>query len=224
MMTMMELSQLSQTHWATMPMIWPELRRTAAGRTRCARVALRTVRVFIDRPGPHPPWSEGEEPFLPRGLEHSQGGPSPRCDRRAQPAARPYETESPARDADPLARGVHRDLAMQIRSSRPKLVLFTLGMVLVAARPSGATTFTVHGYQLGERIALTDGTRVWTAQLDVTLEGVASTLDPSFGSAGIPHQASYPSRTSADAASAPGSSSPGAGASVPTPDRIRPAG
>ena len=64
--------------------------------------------------------------------------------------------------------------AMENRPSRFKLVLFTLGLALIAASPSMATTFTVHGYQLGERIALTDGTRVWTAQLDVTLEGVAT--------------------------------------------------
>ncbi|MBK7948981.1 MAG: thioester domain-containing protein [Deltaproteobacteria bacterium] len=63
---------------------------------------------------------------------------------------------------------------METRPSRLKLALFTLGMALLAATPSMATTFTVHSYQLGERIALTDGTRVWTAQLDVTLEGVAS--------------------------------------------------
>lgn len=63
---------------------------------------------------------------------------------------------------------------METRPSRFKLALFTLGMALLASSPSMATTFTVHGYQIGERIALTDGTRVWTAQLDVSLEGVAS--------------------------------------------------
>lgn len=36
-----------------------------------------------------------------------------------------------------------------------------------------ATTFTVHGYDLGEQITLTGGQRVWTAELNVSLEGVA---------------------------------------------------
>ncbi|MFO0689924.1 MAG: thioester domain-containing protein [Myxococcota bacterium] len=63
---------------------------------------------------------------------------------------------------------------MESHTSRFKLILLTLGLAVLAASPSMATSFTVHGYQLGERIALTDGTRVWTAQLDVTLEGVAT--------------------------------------------------
>jgi hypothetical protein len=68
---------------------------------------------------------------------------------------------------------------METRPSRLKLVLFVSALALLAATPSMATlsaapgTFVVYGYQLGERISLADGNRVWTAQLDVSLGGVA---------------------------------------------------
>ncbi|MEZ4331189.1 MAG: hypothetical protein R3F35_05530 [Myxococcota bacterium] len=66
---------------------------------------------------------------------------------------------------------------MEKRTSRLSLVFFGMAMALLAATPSLATSFTVHGYTLGERISLTNGTRVWTAQLDVSLEGIASHVD-----------------------------------------------
>ncbi len=50
-----------------------------------------------------------------------------------------------------------------------------LGSLLLAATSffitstAAAVPFTVHGYDLGERIELTSGRRVWTAELDVTL-------------------------------------------------------
>ena len=46
-------------------------------------------------------------------------------------------------------------------------------MSLLGASPSLAIGFTVHGYDLGEKITLTGGQQVWTAELDVSLEGVA---------------------------------------------------
>jgi hypothetical protein len=49
----------------------------------------------------------------------------------------------------------------------------------LGATSAHATGFTVHSYQLGERITLTDGTRVMTAQLDVSVENIASHV-PSF--------------------------------------------
>ncbi len=44
---------------------------------------------------------------------------------------------------------------------------------LLCAGPAAATTFTVHGWELGEKIDLTDGRRVWTAILDVDIDGEA---------------------------------------------------
>lgn len=66
---------------------------------------------------------------------------------------------------------------MEKRTPRLSLTLFGMAMALLAASPSLATSFTVHSYSLGERIALSDGTRVWTAQLDVSLEGVANHVE-----------------------------------------------
>ena len=44
------------------------------------------------------------------------------------------------------------------------LSVLLLGALLCAG-PAAATTFTVHGWELGEKIDLTDGRRVWTAIL-----------------------------------------------------------
>ena len=54
-----------------------------------------------------------------------------------------------------------------------------MAAVLLGASSSLAAGFTVHSYELGEQIRLTNGTRVWTAQLDVSVENVASHV-PSF--------------------------------------------
>lgn len=56
---------------------------------------------------------------------------------------------------------------------RPGLVtlIAVAGSFLFFFAPSAsAASFTVHGYELGERIRLQDGGRVWTAELDVTLD------------------------------------------------------
>lgn len=50
---------------------------------------------------------------------------------------------------------------------------------LIGAGSAQAAAFSVHSYELGERITLTNGTRVWTAQLDVSVENLASHV-PSF--------------------------------------------
>lgn len=63
--------------------------------------------------------------------------------------------------------------------NRISFLLFTFAAVLLGASSSQAAGFTVHSYELGERITLTNGTRVWTAQLDVSVENVASHI-PSF--------------------------------------------
>ena len=57
--------------------------------------------------------------------------------------------------------------------------MFAMAAVLIGASSSQATGFTVHSYELGERIALTNGTRVWTAQLDVSVENLVGHV-PSF--------------------------------------------
>jgi hypothetical protein len=69
--------------------------------------------------------------------------------------------------------------AMEIRVSRLLSTFFILAAALSGASASQAAGFTVHSYELGERIALTNGTQVWTAQLDVSIEDVASHV-PSF--------------------------------------------
>lgn len=51
------------------------------------------------------------------------------------------------------------------------LAALIAGAFLLAA-PAAATTFTVHGYELGERITLESGRRVWTAQFDASLDDV----------------------------------------------------
>lgn len=49
------------------------------------------------------------------------------------------------------------------------LAALLLGAFFLSA-PAAATSFTVHGYELGERITLESGRRVWTAQFDVSLD------------------------------------------------------
>ncbi len=78
-----------------------------------------------------------------------------------------------------LACSVHHSETMEIRSSRLLSIFVVLAAALLGASASQATGFTVHSYELGERIALTNGTRVWTAMLDVSVEDVASHV-PSF--------------------------------------------
>lgn len=58
--------------------------------------------------------------------------------------------------------------------------IFSLVCLLSAAlfsfaAPAAAVSFTVHDYQLGEQIELTNGNHVWTAELDVTLGNKHST-------------------------------------------------
>ena len=62
---------------------------------------------------------------------------------------------------------------MEIRPIRLATAALVFATSLFAASSSLATSFTVHGYDLGENIALVGGQRVWTAELDVSLEGVA---------------------------------------------------
>lgn len=66
---------------------------------------------------------------------------------------------------------------MEKTFSRLSVIVFGMVVALLAATPSMALSFTVHGYTLGERISLTNGARVWTAKLDVSLETVASHVD-----------------------------------------------
>jgi hypothetical protein len=68
---------------------------------------------------------------------------------------------------------------MENRASRLLSAFFVLAAVLLGASSSQATGFTVHSYELGERIALTNGTRVHTAMLDVSVENLVSRV-PSF--------------------------------------------
>ncbi|MFK7898770.1 MAG: hypothetical protein AB8G23_23255 [Myxococcota bacterium] len=51
--------------------------------------------------------------------------------------------------------------------------LFAAALTLLFAAPSLALGFTVHGYELGERIQLKSGRNVWTAEFNVSLEGGA---------------------------------------------------
>ena len=62
---------------------------------------------------------------------------------------------------------------MEIRPIRLATAALVFATSLFGASSSLATSFTVHGYDLGENIALVGGQRVWTAELDVSLEGVA---------------------------------------------------
>ncbi len=65
---------------------------------------------------------------------------------------------------------------MENRNLRPLSFLFATllaALCLGAGAPASALGFKVHGYDLGERIELLDGRRVWTAELDVSLEKVA---------------------------------------------------
>ncbi len=68
---------------------------------------------------------------------------------------------------------------METRASRILSVFFILAAALLSAGSSQATGFTVHSYELGERITLTNGTRVHTAMLDVSVENLVSHV-PSF--------------------------------------------
>ena len=49
------------------------------------------------------------------------------------------------------------------------LAALLAGALLLSA-PAAATSFTVHGWELGERITLESGRRVWTAQFDASLD------------------------------------------------------
>ena len=62
---------------------------------------------------------------------------------------------------------------MEKRNSRLITSLCAIAATFFFALPSLALDFTVHGYDLGERIELTSGRRVWTAEFDVSLETVA---------------------------------------------------
>jgi hypothetical protein len=62
---------------------------------------------------------------------------------------------------------------MTSRLFRLTTAALVLAASLFGARASLATTFTVHGYDLGEKITLVGGQTVWTAELDVTLQGIA---------------------------------------------------
>ncbi len=62
---------------------------------------------------------------------------------------------------------------MEIRPSRIALAVLVFTTSLFGANTSMALGFTVYGYDLGENIALVGGQRVWTAELNVGLEGVA---------------------------------------------------
>lgn len=55
---------------------------------------------------------------------------------------------------------------------RPSLLLLSL-LAFALASPALASTMTVHGWEAGETITLSEGRRVLTARLDVTLNAVA---------------------------------------------------
>jgi len=63
---------------------------------------------------------------------------------------------------------------MKTRPSRLSLVLFSLAAALFGASSASAIGFTVHGYELGERLTLTNGTRVQAAMLNVSIENSVS--------------------------------------------------
>lgn len=54
---------------------------------------------------------------------------------------------------------------------RPICTLMLAGALVATAAPSFASSLTVHGWDLGEKIELTSGRTVWTAELDITLDG-----------------------------------------------------
>lgn len=70
-------------------------------------------------------------------------------------------------------------MTMVNRASRLFSIFLVLAAALLGASSSQATGFTVHSYELGERITLTNGTRVQTAMLDVSVENLVSHV-PSF--------------------------------------------
>jgi len=61
----------------------------------------------------------------------------------------------------------------KIERRLPKLILATAAAFCLMASPALALDFTVHSYDLGERISLQSGRNVWTAELDVSLDTVA---------------------------------------------------
>lgn len=65
---------------------------------------------------------------------------------------------------------------MDHRIHRLTTTLLTTLIALFFALPALALDFTVHGYDLGERIQLTSGRNVWTAEFEVSLEGVAAEI------------------------------------------------
>lgn len=62
---------------------------------------------------------------------------------------------------------------MDLRMNRLTTTVLTTLIAVLFALPALALDFTVHGYELGERIQLTSGRNVWTAEFQVSLEGVA---------------------------------------------------
>lgn len=68
---------------------------------------------------------------------------------------------------------------METRVSRLLSSFFVLAAAVLGATSAQATGFTVHSYELGERIRLTNGTQVTTAQLSVSVENWVSRV-PSF--------------------------------------------
>lgn len=68
---------------------------------------------------------------------------------------------------------------METRIFRFAQFVFVSAIALLAAGAASAATFTVHSYELGQRIRLSNGTQIYTAQLDVSVEGIASHV-PSF--------------------------------------------
>ena len=67
---------------------------------------------------------------------------------------------------------VHREALMEIRRLRLPTLILATAMALLGSSSAWAATFTVHSFDLGERVTLTNGQTVWTAELDVSLEGL----------------------------------------------------
>jgi hypothetical protein len=62
-------------------------------------------------------------------------------------------------------------------SVRRLLPLAPLLIAMLGASPALALEFRVHGYDLGERISLSDGRRVYTAELEASVEGIEGRVD-----------------------------------------------
>lgn len=74
---------------------------------------------------------------------------------------------------------LHPNTTMENRASRLLSFLLVTAAAVMGATSSQATGFTVHSYERGEQIRLTSGTRVTTAQLNVSVENIVSRV-PSF--------------------------------------------